>query len=174
MSLLISESYRQQQAALHAAGGYGTAALAFGAIVDSLIERLQPRSLLDYGCGSQRSLLKAVSLPSHVLYEGYDPAVPEYADAPLPAELVVCIDVLEHIEPDLLENVLDHLASLCDPFGLFSIHTGPAIKTLPDGRNAHLTQQPQSWWLTQLRARFQVLEVHPVLRSGFYTLVRTA
>ena len=140
--------------------------------MDSLIDRLQPRSLLDYGCGSQRSLLKAVKLPATVLYEGYDPAIPEYSEAPLPAELVVCIDVLEHIEPDLLDNVLDHLATLCDPFGLFSIHTDPADKTLPDGRNAHLTQEPQAWWLQRLQARFRILETHPVLRSGLYTLVR--
>lgn len=172
MSDLITESYRKQQAALHAGGNYGTAALAFGPIVQSLLTRLQPHSLLDYGCGSQRSLLKAISLPTDALYEGYDPAVADYAEPPLPAELVVCIDVLEHIEPSLLANVLDHLASLCDPFGFFSVHTGPARKTLPDGRNAHLTQQPQEWWLPLLEQRFRVLELHPVPKKGFYVLVR--
>jgi hypothetical protein len=169
---LITDEYRAQQKALHAVGNYGRAAMSFGHLVAGYVQRLRVGSLLDYGCGSQRSLLKVLKLPEHVVYEGYDPCVPEYSTDPIPAELVVCIDVLEHIEPQLLDNVLDHLKDLCDPYGLFTIHTGPAAKVLSDGRNAHLTQEDISWWLPKLEQRFHVIEYGPTTKQGFFTFVR--
>ena len=143
--MLITDQYRAEQAALHAKGNYGTAALQYGQVVWGLLNSTGATSILDYGCGSKRSLLQALNPPETIAYEGYDPAVPDYAGAPIPAELVCCIDVLEHIEPTLLDNVLDHLAELCDPYGFFTVHSGPAVKVLSDGRNAHLTQQGPDW-----------------------------
>jgi hypothetical protein len=169
---LISEAYRKEQAALHATGTYGEAASSLGPVVAALLNLSGVGSLLDYGCGSRRSLLQGVKLPPEVVYEGYDPAVPAYASPPLPAELVCCIDVLEHIEPDLLDDVLDDLARLCDPLGFFTVHTGPAMKTLSDGRNAHLTQQDANWWLPKLASRFDVLGVTNY-DSGFAVVVRS-
>jgi FkbM family methyltransferase len=170
--MLITEQYRAEQTALHAKGNYGTAALQYGTTVGTLLSQTGARSLLDYGCGSKRSLLQALRLPEDVVYEGYDPAIAEYADRPLPAELVCCIDVLEHIEPDFLGNVLDHLAGLCDPYGFFTIHSGPAQKVLSDGRNAHLTQEGPDWWMPRLKERFEVLQSAPI-PSGFVVLVRS-
>lgn len=170
--MLITESYRAEQAALHAKGNYGTAALHYGKTVMALISAAGTRSLLDYGCGSKRSLLQAIDLPEDVVYEGYDPAIAAYSAAPCPAELVCCIDVLEHIEPSLLDNVLDHLGELCDPLGFFTIHSGPAQKVLTDGRNAHLTQEGPDWWLPRLKQRFDVLQV-AAIPSGFAVLVRS-
>ena len=170
--MLITEQYRAEQTALHAKGNYGTASLQYGATVATLLNQTGATSLLDYGCGSKRSLLQALRLPEGVVYEGYDPAIPEYADTPLPAELVCCIDVLEHIEPDYLDNVIDHLSELCDPYGFFTIHSGPAQKVLSDGRNAHLTQQGPDWWLPRLKRRFEVLQTVPI-PSGFAVVVRS-
>jgi FkbM family methyltransferase len=170
--MLITEAYRMEQAALHAKGNYGTAALQYGQTVGALLKQTGAQSLLDYGCGSKRSLLQSLQLPESVVYEGYDPAIPEYATDPCPAELVTCIDVLEHIEPTLLDNVLSHLAELCDPYGFFTIHTGPAQKVLSDGRNAHLTQQGPDWWLPRLKQYFDVPLIQSI-PSGFAILVRS-
>lgn len=172
MKPVITEAYRAEQAALHAMGNYGTTGMKYGVLIGALLRSTGAKSLLDYGCGSQRSLLKTLDLPADTVYEGYDPAVPAYAENPLPAELVCCIDVLEHIEPDLLDNVLDDLAELCDPFGFFTVHSGPAIKVLSDGRNAHLTQQGPDWWLPRIEERFDVLSVKPI-PAGFCVLVKT-
>ena len=141
-------------------------------VIGELLRSTGAGSLLDYGCGSRRSLLQTLQLPEGVVYEGYDPAVPEFSGAPLPAELVCCIDVLEHIEPNLLPNVLAHLAQLCDPFGFFTIHSGPAVKTLSDGRNAHLTQEGPSWWLPRLGEYFEVYETI-LIPQGFVVVVRS-
>jgi hypothetical protein len=84
--------------------------------------------------------------------------------------MVACIDVLEHIEPACLEEVLDDLMRLTKAVGFFSVHTGPAIKTLSDGRNAHLIQQPPEWWLPKFIERFEVQTFQRV-ESGFYVIV---
>jgi hypothetical protein len=164
--VLISEAYRQEQAALHAKGNYGVASLGYGPVVSGMANAMEIRTLLDYGCGSQRNLLKVFEPAHDVQYEGYDPSVEEFSAAPSPAELVVCIDVLEHIEPEFLDNVLDHLRQLTQKWCFLTVHTGPARKTLGDGRNAHLIQQPASWWLPKFFARWE-LKQFQAGREGF-------
>ena len=170
MAELITETYRDEQKALHAVGNYGTASLAFGGVVSDLIDKLNIQTVLDYGCGSKRSLLTVLQVDHDVRYQGYDPAVPG-ADKKDPAGLVVCIDVLEHIEPELLGNVLDDLQSLTNEWAFFTIHTGPANKILRDGRNAHLIQQPSSWWLPLLFKRW-ALHTFQKTPNGFNVLLK--
>lgn len=170
MSELISPRYRDMQAALHATGQYGTMGALYGRLLGQLLDRINAGSLLDYGCGSRRSLLETLKLSESVVYEGYDPAVPQYADRPAPADLVCCIDVLEHIEPELLDNVLDDLCELCDPFGFFTVHTGPARKVLLDGRNAHLTQEGIAWWVPRFSSRIGIAGLFS-LPAGFCLFV---
>lgn len=152
---LISEEYRKEQERLHSKGNYGTAARMFGGVVSDMVNATGAKTLLDYGCGSNRSLLKV--LDCDVAYNGYDPAVPEFSEEPFPCDCVVCIDVLEHIEPEKLDHVLDHIRSLTLKNAFLSVHTGAALKFLSDGRNAHLIQKPSSWWLPKIQDRFELL-----------------
>jgi hypothetical protein len=166
---VITEEYRRLQQELHKNPNYGVASLQFGETVKALVEQLGARSISDYGAGKQ-NLRVALEKPGVATdYRPYDPAFPEYG-APRSADLVCCIDVLEHIEPELLDNVLDELAGLTVAHGFFTIHTGPAVKVLADGRNAHLIQKPSSWWLLRLCPRFEVdgLQKTP---GGFLVLV---
>ena len=105
-------------------------------------------------------------------YQPYDPAFPGYGAAK-PADLVCCIDVLEHIEPKLLDNVLKELARITKGLGFFTIHMGPAGKVLSDGRNAHLIQKPTSWWLPKLCNYFEInnMQLHQVFGKGFMVIV---
>ncbi|MEO8441386.1 MAG: hypothetical protein ABI547_02790, partial [Betaproteobacteria bacterium] len=89
---------------------------------------------------------------------------------PEPCGLVACIDVLEHIEPDLLDHVLDDLQRVVAGVGIFTVHIGAAQKVLPDGRNAHLIQQPAAWWLPKFFARFELLTFDR-LPDGFWIVV---
>jgi hypothetical protein len=166
--MLITPEYRAEQERLHATGKYGTASLQYGETVSHLVEATGAKTLLDYGCGSMQNL-KTV-LNCDVLYQGYDPAVPQFS-VKEPSDLVVCIDVLEHIEPDLLDNVLDDLLMLTDKWAFFTVHTGPAVKTLSDGRNAHLIQKPPAWWLPRLMQRWD-LHSFQANRQGFTVLLR--
>ena len=152
--MLITPEYRAQQQELHRNAQYGVASLQYAPFVLSVIEQYGARDVLDYGAGKGRLGEALFTSGFRGNYHPYDPAIPYWSDEPEPAEMVACIDVLEHIEPDLLDNVLDNLQALTRRVGVLTVHTGPAKKTLPDGRNAHLTQQPLPWWQKKIGARF--------------------
>lgn len=155
---LISEEYRQMQQQLHENPKYGVASLEYAPLVAQILETIHANELLDYGAGKGRlgiALRERVQRP--LVIHHYDPAIPQWSMAPAPCAFVACIDVLEHIEPHLLDNVLDDLQRVTAGFGVFTVHTFPAIKLLPDGRNAHLIQQPPSWWLPKLMQRFDLV-----------------
>ena len=166
---VISDQYRLLQQELHRNPNYGVASLEFAPVVKQVLEQVAAKSLSDYGagkCNLQRGLRE---LGVDIDYRPYDPAFPDYGPART-ADLVCCIDVLEHIEPDYLDNVLAELSAITRAHGFFSIHTGPAQKHLADGRNAHLIQQPSSWWLPKL-CRFFEIEGLKKTAGGFFVLV---
>jgi hypothetical protein len=171
----ISDAYRAQQVELHTNPAYGVASLTFAPLVAKLAVDNAVRSISDYGAGKKhlQTALQAAGLAFD--YRPYDPAFPEYGD-PQEADLVCCIDVLEHIEPDRLDAVLDDLARIMPRLGFLSIHTGPAGKVLPDGRNAHLIQESARWWLPRLCERFHIhhLQHHQLMGQGFWVVVSRA
>jgi len=169
--MLISEEYRKEQEELHKNPNYGVASVSFAPMVTNLINNLGIEEMLDYGAGKGR-LAQSIEPDHKIQIELYDPAMPDYSDEPSPRELVACIDVLEHIEPDCLDGVLDDLKRVTKRYGFFTIHTGPAIKVLSDGRNAHLTQEDYTWWLPKLWSRFHIHNFTHT-DSGFFVIVRT-
>lgn len=167
---LMSPSYQVEQEKLHATGTYGTASIQYAPMVSEIIKRMQVTHLLDYGCGSQVNLAKNLRVPHKVTYQAYDPGVTKYSKAPLPAQMVACIDVLEHIEPDYLEQVLDDLCRLTEVILFASVDMGPAMKTLSDGRNAHLIQQPMEWWLPKFWKRLELQTVQKMSDHSFFVV----
>ena len=150
----ITPEYRELNRALHAGGNYGISGTHWAKVVASMCQVIGSRDVLDYGCG-QRTLEKSLGFP----IRNYDPCIEGLDAPPSPADLVVCTDVLEHIEPDCLDEVLDDLRRVTRKFGLLVVATRPALKTLPDGRNAHLIQEGEEWWLPKIRARWEVQKV---------------
>lgn len=106
--------------------------------------------MLDYGCG-KGGLVDAIHC------HGYDPAVEKYSHRPAPCDLVVCTDVLEHIEPDCLDHVLNDIFQLTNKISFIVVYTKPAEKFLPDGRNAHLIVKDGIWWKEKLENYFSIL-----------------
>ena len=169
--MLIIEAYRAEQERLHRLGGYGTASLDYGPVVTNILRATGCRSMLDYGCGLMQNLRKVVALPDGVKYQGYDPAIPTFQEK-APADLVVCIDVLEHIEPECIDDVLDDLRALTGQWAYFTVHCGPAKKTLSDGRNAHLIQKPVTWWLDRFIRKWAPQELETT-DCGFNIVMRS-
>lgn len=130
------------------------------AVVESLIRRLTPRTILDYGSGTGH-LVTRLSVPA---WE-YDPAVPGKDLPPRPADLVLCLDVLPCVEPEYLDAVLADLSRCTLGVTYLVIETGPSAVTLPDGRNAHLIQEGAAWWRERLAPYFTVPE-HAVMPRG--------
>lgn len=156
---LISEEYRRMQQELHRNPDYGMASVHYAPIVAEILTQVRATELLDYGAGKGRL---GQTLREHnrgpLTIHHYDPAIPEWSVPPAPCKFVACIDVLEHIEPHLLDNVLDDLKRVTIGVGVFTVHTGPAVRVLADGRNAHLIQQPPEWWLPRILQRFELVQ----------------
>lgn len=157
-SRLISKEYRELNKQLHESRpDYGAFASKWAGQVASLAEKIKAQSILDYGCG-KRSLEAGLKQVWHnvpvVQVTPYDPAL-DLLDKK-PCDLVACLDVLEHIEPKRLDDVLDDLKDMTLKVGFFTIATRPAKKFLPDGRNAHLIQENYQWWLPRLWRRFRI------------------
>ena len=168
---LITEEYRKMQQELHKNPAYGTASVSYAPLVAEVIKAYGVTELLDYGAGKGRlgqTLRQQFNIDLTIHH--YDPAIPEWSAPAKPCKLVACIDVLEHIEPDFLTNVLDDLKRVTAGYGVFTVHTGPAVKMLADGRNAHLIQKPSSWWLPQLMQRFELVAFNRV-DHGFWVVV---
>jgi hypothetical protein len=110
------------------------------------MEQWKPISLLDYGCGKGLILETLKEKYKDTVCTGYDPAVPMFSKDPIAVDCVFSNDVLEHIEPEYLEDVLRHINTLSLKFVWLRIDTIPARKSLPDGRNAHLILENPNWW----------------------------
>lgn len=130
---------------------YGVSGQRYADHILDLAQRMKTRSILDYGCG-KATLQKSLPFP----IQNYDPFVEEYSQRPQPADLVVCTDVMEHIEPEFVGFVLQDIRDLALQAVFFQIATRPASKVLPDGRNAHLIQEGGNWWLDRLLGHFTI------------------
>jgi len=115
-------------------------------MVKAFMQEIGAKTVLDYGCGqgTLQSALKPIKV------QLYDPGVVHRDGLPKPADLIVATDVLEHVEPEKLDNVLRHIFLLADKGAYLSISCTPARETLPDDRNAHLIVQPPEWWIDRL------------------------
>lgn len=150
---VISDDYRTLNRELHrSSASYGTSGRRWATLVRHLVRRHGMSDVLDYGCGKQTL---AMALPD-LKVRGYDPAFEYLAAPPAPADLVVCGDVLEHVEPAHLDAVFDDLARCTRRLAFLVVATRPARKQLADGRNAHLSQMPASRWLSYILPRFDV------------------
>lgn len=109
------------------------------------------KTVLDYGCG--QGLLGRLLRPDFEVEE-YDPAISGKDEEPARADVVVCADVLEHVEPSCLSGVLLHLRALTKKYGVVIIATKPSEKIMADGRQAHLIVEDAGFWFQQLTGLF--------------------
>jgi hypothetical protein len=137
----LIEDYAQ----IHATRVYGASSVKNLRLLRPEIKLLRPRSLLDYGCG-QSALIDRLNLGYPVELYRYDPAIPAFSEKPkAKVDLLINVDVLEHIEERDLDDVITDMRALCRD-ALIIVDTAPAKGILPDGRNLHVTLKPHDWW----------------------------
>lgn len=148
---LISNKYRKLNEDLHNRAVFGQRGARHRMVVIDMLREFDALTVLDYGCG--RADL-AASMPGFDV-RSYDPGIPARAKLPEQAEIVVCTDVLEHIEPELLDNVLAHINELTTVAAHLVIATKPdGNKKLADGRDPHLIVESPEWWQKKLAQHF--------------------
>lgn len=149
---LITDEYRSLNKELHQTNEfYGMSGQKHTQAIINMAAGIDSQDVLDYGCG--KSTL-AKNLPFTI--KQYDPAIAKHSELPEPADIVVCTDVLEHIEPECLDDVLTNLAALTKKGCYLTASTRPAQKKLSDGRNAHLIIENGNWWLAKLMQYFSI------------------
>lgn len=134
--------------------------------IKELIDKHECKTVLDYGCGNA---LEYLQKRTHEKVWGvsatlYDPNHPEYNELP-DGEFdgVICTDVMEHIPEPCVESVIERIFSRATKFVYFNIAVRKAVKTLPNGENAHITVMPVEWWdrvITRLNTKNLDVVVH--------------
>ena len=148
------ECEKAQYRVMHASGKMFRGASIKGHLeaLTDLVHRHQPQTMLDYGSGkgAQYTEWKVQEAWGGLMPTCYDPGVPAFENKPCGKfDGVICTDVIEHIPPETVEQDYLDAIGYAVKFAFFCIYTGPARKFLPDGRNAHLTQRPQKWWIAK-------------------------
>lgn len=156
--MIITPEYAALNAELHQQRpDYGRRGYRHADRVVQMIRKTGSRSVLDWACGKGTLAPALRDRGVTIDIREYDPAIPGKDGPPEPADILVCTDALEHIEPDCLDDVLAELARLTLKVGHFVIATQPdQTKLLPDGRNPHLIVQSASWWQDRLSQHFRV------------------
>jgi cyclopropane fatty-acyl-phospholipid synthase-like methyltransferase len=125
---------------------------------------LQTKSLLDFGCGKGGTMRWLQSLYPKIAVTGWDIGTELYRRRPRRTEFdgVYSIDCFEHIELEDIPDAIENLRRISNPDTEWChiIDMTPAIKRLPDGRNAHVTLLTAPEWQDQFQQMgCQVTEV---------------
>lgn len=115
-------------------------------------------SILDYGSGKSDFLNTLnSSFPDHGFeVNQYEPGRPEFAADPKASDMTVCVDVLEHIEPEKLDAVLKHIYDKTGKIFYFKVCLVPSHSFFEDGRNLHLIVEPKEFWLDKLSEMYNL------------------
>ena len=161
-SMLITPEYRALNEELHSrVPAYGTSGHKWARWVRSLARKTESQSVLDYGSG--KGTLKAALEGSGLDVREYDPAIPDKSARPERSDIVVCTDVLEHVEEECIRWVLADIVELADRAVLLSICCKVGQKKLADGRPAHILVRSPDWWRDMLigYGRFKRIDEGP-------------
>lgn len=151
---MITEEYRKLNAELHhRVPGYGNNGKKWASYISELHQDGQ--TILDYGCG-KGSLARTLNA---IEVREYDPAIPGKDAEPEPADIVVCTDVMEHVEIEYIDDVIANVVSLARSVVLFGICCKDGSRRLADGRPAHITIRPAEWWLDKLNGKGRIVQL---------------
>jgi len=158
--------YRRMHVAGDAAHGIAPEAMFPGRSLPRQAHRIKPliartgaRRILDYGSGkaalygrpvAENGVRRWASIQEYWGIETlhcYDPAYAPFSTLPEGRfDGVVCTDVMEHCPEEDLGWIVAEMFSYAGRFVFANIACYPAVKTLPNGENAHCTVRPAAYW----------------------------
>jgi len=135
----------------------GRSTIHFAEVLKKIIDKNNCKTLLDYGSGKgdrydNKSFSNEKEYPPlkdfwNIKPTLFDPGVPY----PKPKksnifDIVVSIDVLEHIPQQDLSWVIDEIFEYSKNIVFINVACYPAIATLPNSKNAHVSLFHPWWW----------------------------
>ena len=111
-------------------------------MISKLIDSMEIDHLLNYG--NSVDLTDSLSPERSFKYQVFDGTVPKYADDPIPADMVACIDSLSDIKPHQVDGVLDKLETLVEHVLFLTLNT---------------ELMPLEWWMPRIMDRFDLQRV---------------
>lgn len=167
MLQLITPEYQKLNEDFHVeCSTYGAGANKWAENIVNIIKTANVRTVLDYGCG--KGVLRPLVKEIVQSYINYDICVPEFSERPKGVfDLVLCLDVMEHVEPMFTDNVLCDIFDYTGKLALFNIATKPSVKNLPDGRNTHINLRSEREWLVMLQKYFNFINVNLVNGTSY-------
>lgn len=156
---MITDYYENQLKTLHANRSKNkkwgsTSARNFGDEVTKFLNsKVRVKSLLDFGSGQGSMKLwldeyLTTKVRNNLEIFEYDPGIPGKDILPSKQfDLIISSDVLEHVEPEMIDETIAWMQSHSDRFLYHHIACDPAGITLPDGRNVHLITEDLKWWM---------------------------
>ena len=155
---LISPEYRQINNKIYSHAGQSMGGAKYTRLVPQIIKNFNAASILDYGCG-QGQFKEALDALNHdIVVTEYDPCIEGKEALPEPVDFLLCADVLEHIEPEKIDEVLKHIFSLTKKGGYLLIAQCLTKIYLPDGRNAQILMKDINWWINKITPFCTILE----------------
>ena len=117
------------------------------------------KSVLDYGSGNSdfKKTVKNLYPDYDFKIVEYEPSVPELNIDPEVCDMTICVDVLEHVEPDKIDNVLSHIKEKTNKLCFLSICVVESHSQFDDGTNLHILVKPVEWWIEKLKEKFDII-----------------
>ena len=164
----IDGSYVEQDKSFN-----GISTIPYAPIIKKIIDKYNLTSLLDYGCGKAEFYynnfkLKNIDYPSFREFWGididlYDPCYVKYnvLNQDKKYDIVLCIDVLEHIPEEDISAILSLLSSLSNKYIFLNVSCNEAVALMPNGENAHINVKDPKWWYEKI---LQIIKIREDLK----------
>ena len=140
----------------------GISTIPYAPIIKKIIDKNDLHSLLDYGCGKaefyyNNFVLDNLEYPPFKKFwdiniDLYDPGYEKYnnLDTKKKYDIVICIDVLEHIPAEDIDYIFNKLSNLSKKYIFLNGGCYRAAALLPNGKNAHINIQTPEWWYKKI------------------------
>ena len=140
----------------------GISTIGFAKLIKDIINKNQINSMLDYGCGKGFFYENSFEVNGQqfeplkdywdIEIDLYDPCYENYSiiNENKMYDLVISIDVLEHIPAEDIDWVLDRIISKAKKYVFINVACYKAVALLPNGENAHININNENWWAEKI------------------------
>lgn len=136
------------------------------------LEENQCKTIIDYGCGKSNFKGFLIEKDYHYEVTEYDIGIVGKDILNIKADFTVCVDLLEHIEPECLDNVLRHIQKHTLKGVFFSICKVKSHGSFKDGTNLHRIINDEDWWYSKVLQYFK-LEKETLLTKSHIEFLAT-